>query len=108
MEWGVAIIGIVGSAVVAYLTAQLTSRNEMKKLREEQKLDFSIETAILHLMSNPNYKRRSLKKIKHHLRGFQNDDDLRMALLRAGAVAFGGEGENENWGLLDKNEEDVK
>jgi hypothetical protein len=77
------------------------------KLKEELKLEHSIETAIIHLMSHPKFSKRSLKKIKHHLRGFKEDDDLRMHLIRAGAVAFSGEGEDEYWGLLEKNRNDI-
>ena len=105
MEW---VLGIIGSIIVAYITARLTARHEKELLREELKLDYSIETAIIHLLQNPNYSQRSLKKIKHHLRGFKDDDDLCMALIRAGAVAFGGEDEKELWGLLSRNEERMK
>lgn len=105
MEW---ILGIIGAGIVAYITARLTSRREKELLREELKLDYSIETAITHLLQNSNYQKRSLKIIKHHLRGFKNDDALRMALMRAGAVAFGGEDEDELWGLLSRNEDEIK
>jgi hypothetical protein len=105
MEW---ILGIVGTAAVAFLTAWLTSRRELALFKEENKLDFSVETAIIHLLRNPNYKKRGLKKIKHHLRGFENDNDLRMALIRAGAVAFSDKGGDEIWGLLSRNEDDIK
>lgn len=105
MEW---VFGIVGSIIVAYITARLTARREKELLREELKLDYSIETAVIHLLENQNYQKRSFKKIKHHLRGFKNDDALRMALMRAGAVAFGGEDEEEFWGLLSRNEDEIK
>ncbi|MDD9722051.1 hypothetical protein PVW51_15195 [Sulfitobacter sp. PR48] len=102
------ILSVLGSAAVAFLTAKWSAYNSMTKLREEMKLDYSIETAIRHLLENPNYKKRSLKKIKHHLRGFRDDNELRMALMRAGAVAFSGTGDEEQWGLLSRNPEDVK
>jgi len=105
MEW---VLGIIGSAIIAFVTARFTARRERERLQEELKLDYSIESAIVHLLQNPDYKRRSLKKIKHHLRGFKDDDDLRMALIRAGAVAFGGEGDKELWGLLSRNEDKMK
>ncbi len=105
VEW---VLGLLASILVALLTAYLTTRRELRRLKEQMKLDYSIEAAIVHLLRNPDYKKRSLRKIKHHLRGFASDDDLRMALIRAGAVAFGGEGEQEMWGLLARNEEDVK
>lgn len=105
MEW---VLGIVASGIIAFITARLTAKREKALLKEEMKLDYSIETAIIHLLENPNYKKRSLKKIKRHLRGFKDDDELRMALMRAGAVAFGGEGDAEMWGLLKLNEEDLR
>lgn len=104
MEWIAAIISVIG----AFATALFVANREKKKLREELKLDYSIEAAIHALLSNPNYKKRSLKKIKHHLRGFDDDNALRQALIRAGAVAFSGQGEEEMWGLISRNTEDFK
>ncbi|MDW3225398.1 MAG: hypothetical protein R8G34_21335 [Paracoccaceae bacterium] len=103
-----ALLTLTASIVLAYVTARLSAQNDMTKLRAEMKLDYSVETAIRHLLENPNYKKRSLKKIKHHLRGFESDDALRMALVRAGAVAFAGAGEDETWGLVSRNTEDFK
>ena len=116
MEWG---LGVLASVIVAFVTAQLSLRAQRERmereqtdrldhLREELKLEYSIETAIKHLLNNENYKKQSLKKIKHHIRGFENDDELRRHLVRAGAVAFGGEGDDEKWGLLSLNKDDVK
>ncbi|MDU8913158.1 hypothetical protein [Aestuariicoccus sp. MJ-SS9] len=105
MEW---VLGILGSVGVAFVTAQITTRQHLQKLREERKFDYSVGAAIEHLLSNPNYKKRSLKKIKHHSQGFSDDDELRQALVRAGAVSFGGEGEEEMWGLIKRNMEDIK
>lgn len=105
VQWA---LGLFASIILALLTAYLTTHRELRRLKEEMKLDYSVETAIIHLLSNPDYKKRSLKKIKHHLRGFASDDDLRLALIRAGAVAFGGKDDEEMWGLLSRNEADVK
>lgn len=102
------VLGLLASVIVAYATARYSARNDMTKLREQLKLEYSIETAIVHLLENPSYQKRSLKKIKHHLRGFSSDDELRMALIRSGAVAFGGEGDEEKWGLLDRNLADIR
>lgn len=104
MEWVAAVISVVG----AFLTALYVANRERAKLREEMKLDYSIEAAIHALLSNPNYQKRSLKKIKHHLRGFDNENALRQALIRAGAVAFSGQGDEEMWGLISRNTEDFK
>jgi hypothetical protein len=101
------LLSVVDAVAAAFATARLAGRNERAKLREELKLEYSVETAIRHLLENPAYQKRSLRKIKHHIRGFP-DDDLRRALVRAGAVAFGGSGDEEKWGLLNRNREDVK
>ena len=100
--------GIAGSIIVAFVTAWIATGQHFKRLREEQKFDYSVETAIVHLLENPDYTRRSLRKIRHHLRGFEDDDALRQALVRAGAVCMGGEGEEEMWGLLRRNLDKVK
>lgn len=103
-----AVVGGIVSLVVAYFTSGIRARNDLAKLREELKLEYAIETAIIHLLEHPEFKKRSLKKIQRHLRGFSDADELRMALLRAGAVAFNGEGEEEMWGLLSRNARDIK
>ncbi len=62
-----------------------------------------MEAALQALLAEGNYEMRSFAKIKHHLPGFESDNDLRRHLIRAGAVSFvGGSGE-EMWGLLDKH-----
>lgn len=111
--------GIAASVIVAAVTAAIALRLEREKmremlkverekLREEMKLDYAIETAIRHLLENENYQRRSLSKIKRHLKGFKTDDQLRMAMIRAGAVVISGDGEEELWGLLERNLDAVK
>lgn len=101
-------IGAAVSVLVAGATAAFAIRQDRARLREEQKLDYSIETALRHLLEHPQFQRRSLAKIKRHIRGFRDDNALRLALLRAGAVCVSGEGDNEMWGLLSRNIEDVR
>jgi hypothetical protein len=105
MEWA---FGIIGSLIVAFVTARITTTQVFKRLREEKKFEYSLETAIVHLLENPEFKKRSFSKIQRHLRGFENDNDLRQALIRAGAVSFQGTDGEELWGLLSRNREDVK
>ena len=83
-------------------------RIEGERLREEMKLDYAIETAIRHPLGHEHFQRRQLGKIKRHLRGFKTDNDLRLALIRAGAVVIPGEGDDEYWGLWERNAEAVK
>ena len=120
MDWVLGVIawvlGVIASIVVAYITALLTARNEEKRLREELKLEYSAEKAIIELLGNRGWELRSFKTIKHHIRGF-DDDELRRLLVRSGAIAFqqkpedrdmndahrGDSDKLERWGLLEKN-----
>ncbi len=105
MEW---VLGIIGAAITGYITSRITTRQRFNELREERKFEYSLEAAIEHLLQNPTYEKRSFAKLKHHLRGFKNDDELRQALIRSGAVAFDGDDDEELWGLLSRNLADVK
>ena len=107
-EAALIMLSCLASLVIAFVTARMTAQNDLARLREEMKLDYSVESAIRHLLENENYQKRSLKKIRHHLRGFSDDDALRQALVRAGAVAFSGDGDNEMWGLVSRNREDFR
>ena len=107
-EISLALIGLLASIGVAFLTAFLTVQRQRERLREELKLEYSTENAIRALLTNKSYKKRGFRKIKHHLRGFETEDELRRALIRAGAVAFSGQGDEEMWGLISRNEEDFK
>jgi len=65
------VLGFVAALVtivVAILTAWLTSKRELAQFKEEKKLDYSVETAIIHLLKNPSYKKRGFKKIKQRKR----------------------------------------
>lgn len=104
MEW---VLGVGASVIVAFCTAYFAARAELAKLREELKFDYSVEKVIRHLLNHPEHRKRSFKVIRHHLRGFETDNDLRMALMRAGAVAFDSDDLGEVWGLLERNERDI-
>lgn len=104
MEW---VLGIVGAIVVAFFTARFTAKAEQSRMREELKLENSVEAAIVQLLDKQGWELRSFKTIKYHIRGFA-DDELRRYLVRAGAIAFEDETRDdvekrERWGLLDKN-----
>ncbi|MEO9460103.1 MAG: hypothetical protein ABJG56_14065 [Lentilitoribacter sp.] len=90
----VALIVSVISSVVGYVVAE-------RRLRAELQLEDSLETAVRHLLSK-GWPLRSFDVLKHHLRGFQ-DDELRQLLVRSGAVAFIDPDGRELWGLLDEN-----
>lgn len=107
MDWsaliGPAVVAAAVSGIVAWLTTRQTISFNQEKMGREFKLEFATEAAIRVLLSDGTYKMRSFAKIKHHLPGFEKDDDLRRHLIRAGAVCFTGASEEEMWGLLEKH-----
>lgn len=87
---------------VSWKTASKTIDAQRERLRREFQLEFATETAIKTLLENESYTMRSFEKIKRHLPGFE-DNELRRFLIRAGAVKFSGDDEQELWGLLERH-----
>lgn len=105
--WGNVIGPVLGwsiwSAVIAGLAATAMIRFNREKFRREFRLEFATETALQALLADGEYAMRSFTKIKHHLPGFDDDNDLRRHLIRAGAVCFKSSSGDEMWGLLEKH-----
>jgi hypothetical protein len=78
-----------------------------EKLQTENRLEIASYQAIRKLLQQTDWQMRSFGAIKHHLRGFL-DDELRKLLVAAGAVAFTSEEGDELWGLLSRNEGRLK
>jgi len=102
---------IVASMITAALTALATFLIQEMRLRRDFKLDrdrlrteFMAEQVARKLLECEKWKKRSFKEIKKRLGGFE-DDELRKILVRAGAVRF--EGDDELWGLLSRNTNDL-
>jgi hypothetical protein len=113
IELAVALVGAVASILVAVLVARWEGRNQAERLRVEAALhaerlaaelrtEFMAEEAIRMLLQHPKWTQRSFGAIKRRIRGF-SDEDLRVLLVRSGAVAFGGERDTEWWGLRERN-----
>lgn len=79
--------------------AQLQAQEH--RLRTEWKTEYMAEEAIHELLSIENWEQRRFGAIKFRIRGF-SDNELRQLLVRAGAIALGGRGDAEWWGLKDK------
>jgi hypothetical protein len=117
IDWGgtvlaSTVLAAVVSGVVALVTTWLTMRFNRERLRREYQLEYATETAIHELLSRPDWRMRGFAQIKQRLGGF-DDDALRQHLVRAGAVRFKkagthGDGDNELWGLRERNEEALK
>ena len=81
-------------AVVDERLAQL--KNQL-----DNRASYAAERVVQALLLHDAWTQRSFKAIKAKLGGFE-DDKLRQILVQAGAVRFG-EGEQEYWGLIERN-----
>lgn len=102
---------IVASMITAALTALATFLIQERRLRRDFELDrdrlrteFMAERVARKLLESEKWKKRSFLEIEKRLGGFE-DNELRKILVRAGAVRF--EGDNELWGLLSRNTDDL-
>jgi hypothetical protein len=91
------------AAIAAYCTTNATLRFNRDRMRREFQLDFATEAALQALLADGKYEMRSFSKIKRHLPAFSEDNDLRLHLIRAGAVCFYGDDGEEFWGLLSRH-----
>lgn len=101
-------MGFVESVVLSLISGVLggfaSFRVQERKLRKEYQLQDAAERVAHALMSDPNWRLRSFKVIKHHLGGFQSDE-LRTILVRAGAIRFKSKSGEELWGLIERNKD---
>ncbi|MEW5873508.1 MAG: hypothetical protein AB1894_29895 [Chloroflexota bacterium] len=98
---------ILTSAIVALITAIATYALQERKLRTELRTEFMAEQAAKKLLESPNWSKRSFEEIKKRLAGFE-DDELRKILVRSGAVRFVDKEGRELWGLINRNEEELR
>jgi hypothetical protein len=94
---------IRADAEAARLSQEATLRAQEERLRTELRTEFMAEEAIRALLNHPEWVQRSFDEIKHHVRGFE-DNELRQLLVRSGAVAFARTRDRkEMWGLRERN-----
>lgn len=98
------LIGTIVGGLITYFTQKAQFKNEMLRVREENKTEFQAEQTALHFLSHKNYTDRSFETLKKHLGGFE-DDELRKILVRAGAIRTYREDQSEWWRLLCRNDE---
>ena len=95
---------------VACVTSILTTAGgyflARHKLMHELRLQFRTEALLRRVLSHRKWELRSFDAIKHHVGGFE-DNDLRQALVRAGAVRFYRDGK-EMWGLLERTQQGLE
>jgi hypothetical protein len=97
---------IITSAIVAILTTITTIIIQENYLNVLFRTEFMAENVARKLLESPQWEKRSFEEIKKRLNGFE-ENELRKILVRAGAVCFRGENEQEFWGLISRNEEKV-
>lgn len=104
---------VLTSAITAMITALAAFLVQERKLRKEFALDvdkvrteFMAEQVASELLESKNWKKRSFGAIKSRLGGF-SDDELRMILVKSGAVCFTGQDGEELWGILHRNKGDL-
>jgi hypothetical protein len=90
-------------AEIARRDNEATMLAQEARLRTELRTEFMAEEAIHSLLRHKNYELRTFEAISRRLPGFE-PDDLRRLLVRAGALAFYGDAEEEMWGLRDRNQ----
>ena len=97
------------SAVIAIYIMRKKLEKEIElsetRLRHEYQTEFTVELAIQKLMKK-GFALRSFSLIKHHIRGFK-DDELQRMLLRSGCICFRVVKGVEYWGLLEENEDSL-
>jgi len=103
------VTAIITSLISAFIAVYLARKNTEReisitesKLRHEYKTEYTVEAAVRQLMRK-GFELRSFSLIKHHVRGFQ-EDELRQLLLRSGCICFKVIKGVEYWGLLEENQ----
>ncbi len=91
------------SLVTALLTSLVAVVVAERKLRRDFRLEYAAEEVTRRLLLHKEWRLRSLRVIRHHLGGF-DDDELRRILVRAGAIRFASKSGDELWGLLERTE----
>jgi len=100
------VTAVITAVITSFITGLITFGVQERKLRAELGTEFMAEKAIKSLLKIERWKKRRFTEIKKRVGGF-TDDELRRLLVRAGAVKFGESGNEEFWGLISRNEDDV-
>ncbi|TND07884.1 MAG: hypothetical protein FD123_2874 [Bacteroidetes bacterium] len=98
------LIGTMIGGLISYFIQKEQLKNEILKIREENKTEFQAEQTARHFLSHANYTDRSFETLQKHLGGFE-DDELRKILVRAGAVRVYRDDGSEWWRLLSRMDE---
>jgi hypothetical protein len=107
MDWPTIVTSAAAAAVIstvgAVIGSTLTFRTAERRLRREFRLEFAAEDAARTLLDYDKHLSRTFGFLRHRLRGFKDDDELRRILVRCGAVHILGTRGEERWGLRERN-----
>ncbi|OGU71681.1 MAG: hypothetical protein A3H45_01185 [Ignavibacteria bacterium RIFCSPLOWO2_02_FULL_55_14] len=94
------------TCVAGYVIQERKLRRDFQLDRDRLRTEYMAEQVARELLSFERWSKRSFAAIKRRLGGFE-DDELRKILVRAGAVRFHGDHEEELWGLVSRNREEL-
>jgi hypothetical protein len=92
---------IIVAVISGLLVSVTTLLVQWRLFRRQYRMELSVEAAVRRLLQHRKWRLRTLKTIKHHIGGL-DDDELRKTLLRAGAVRFEDKDGIEVWGLIER------
>ena len=97
-----AIIALVSAAIGSGLTYVAAER----KLRAERKFERALGNLLKKLLSVPEWRSRKFSTLQRNCKGVP-DDQLRQALISAGAICLETQDGEEIWGLIDRVKENL-
>ena len=101
-----ALVSAVVALAISGISAWIAVWLQKDRLRTELKLEFAAETAIRELLSEEKWKLRSFEEIEKRLKGF-GENEVRKLLIRSGALSFKSREGKEQWGLLERNKDEL-
>ena len=106
MTFGDLIADVNWTTGVALISAIMTNWLAWRRYQRMYRLEDKTDPVLLELLQSKKYDMRTFKEIQRRIP--LEDEKLREALLRIGAVAFTQRGTKEElWGLLDKHRKKV-
>ncbi len=106
MEMWIPIVVAIFAGWISYIASERKTAKEIglseKRLRRDYQLEFSTEAVVKQLLSIDRWKLRTFDEIKRRLKGLE-ENEIRKALIRAGAVCFRSDDDEEMWGLIERN-----
>lgn len=101
---GAGLLGTLIGGCISWVIQRDHLKNEIQKIREQNKTEFQAEQTAMHFLSHTGYTDRSFETLQKHLGGFE-ENELRKILVRSGAIRTYREDGSEWWRLLSRMDE---